>query len=58
MNKVVAGIDIGATFTKLGIVDQEEDAVHQKGTVGPARNPEGRVRITAPKKCIINIQTR
>jgi glucokinase len=23
MNKVVAGIDIGATFTKLGIVDQE-----------------------------------
>jgi hypothetical protein len=45
-------------YGELEVIDQEEEAVHLKGMVGPAHNPSSRVRITAPKKCIINLQTR
>ena len=45
-------------YGELEVIDKEEDAVHMKGMVGPRYNPSSRVKITAPKKCIINIQTR
>lgn len=45
-------------YGKLEVVEQEEDAEHLQGMVGPGNNPASRVKITAPKKCIINIQTR
>ncbi|HEC42063.1 MAG TPA: hypothetical protein ENI20_04465 [Bacteroides sp.] len=45
-------------YGDLEIIDQEEKAVHLKGMVGPGQNTAARVKITAPKKCIINIQSR
>ena len=45
-------------YGELEVIDQMEDAVHLKGMVGPAHNTASRVKITAPKKCIINLQTR
>jgi hypothetical protein len=45
-------------YGELEVIDREEEAVHLKGMVGPTRNTTSRVKITAPKKCIINIQTR
>lgn len=45
-------------YGELEIIDQEEEAVHLKGMVGPAHNTVSRVKISAPKKCIINLQTR
>lgn len=45
-------------YGDLEVVDREEEAEHLKGMVGPAQNTASRVKITALKKCIINIQTR
>jgi len=45
-------------YGELEVIDREEDAVHLKGMVGPTQNTASRVKITAAKKCIINIQTR
>jgi glucokinase len=39
MNKVVAGIDIGATYTKLGIVDQE-GKVHAETSISTNQHKE------------------
>ena len=45
-------------YGELDVIDQEEEAVHLKGMIGPGQNTVSRVKITAPKKCIINLQTR
>jgi hypothetical protein len=45
-------------YNELEVVDEEEEAVHLKGLIGPTRNTASRVKITAAKKCIINIQIR
>ncbi|MFC2115287.1 hypothetical protein ACFLTU_02340 [Bacteroidota bacterium] len=45
-------------YGELEIIDREEEAVHLKSMVGPTHNTAARVKISAPKKCIINIQTR
>jgi hypothetical protein len=45
-------------YGELEVMDEEEEAVHLKSAVGPGQNTAARVKITAPKKCIINIQTR
>jgi hypothetical protein len=45
-------------YGELEVLDREEEAVHLKGMAGPGQNPSTRVKITATKKCIINIQTR
>ena len=45
-------------YAELEVIDQEVEAVHMKGLVGPRPNTSSRVKITAPKKCIINLQTR
>ncbi len=45
-------------YGELEVIDQEEEAVHLKGAVGPRHNTAVRVKLTAPKKCIISIQTR
>ena len=45
-------------YGELEVIGREEEAVHLKGMIGPSRNTASRVKITAPKKCIINIQTR
>ena len=46
------------SYGELEVIDQEEEAVHLGGMVGPGQNTTSRVKITAPKKCIINLQTR
>ena len=45
-------------YAELEVIDEEEEAVHLRGMVGPAQSSTSKVKITAPKKCIINIQTR
>ncbi len=45
-------------YGKLEVIDQEDEAVHLKGMVGPNPNARSQVKIKAPKKCIINIQIR
>ncbi len=45
-------------YGELEVVEEEEEAVHLKGMVGPVHNTASRVKITAPKKCIITLQTR
>ena len=45
-------------YAELDVIDQEDEAVHLKGMVGPTHNTVSRVKITAPKKCIINLRTR
>jgi hypothetical protein len=45
-------------YGELEVIDQEEEAIHLKGMVGPRPNADSQVKIKAPKKCIINIQTR
>jgi hypothetical protein len=45
-------------YRELEVIDKEEEAVHLRGMVGPSSNTASKVKITAPKKCIINIQTR
>ncbi len=45
-------------YGELEVIDQEEEAVHLKSMIGPRHNTASRVKITAPKKCIIHIQTR
>ncbi|KPL15865.1 MAG: hypothetical protein AMS26_06465 [Bacteroides sp. SM23_62] len=45
-------------YGKLEVIDQEVEAVHLKGMVGPNPNAGSQVKIKAPKKCIINIQIR
>jgi len=45
-------------YGQLEVIDQEAEAVHLKGKVGPNPNVSSQVKIKAPKKCIINIQTR
>ena len=45
-------------YGKLEVIDQEDEAVHLKGMVGPYPNADSQVKIKAPKKCIIDIQIR
>ncbi|MFC2113222.1 hypothetical protein ACFLTA_08145 [Bacteroidota bacterium] len=45
-------------YGELEVIDQEEEAVHLKGMVGPTQNTAARVKITAIKKCIISLQSR
>ena len=45
-------------YGELEVVDQEADAVHLKGVIGNDNTSGSRVKLTAPKKCIISIQTR
>ncbi len=45
-------------YAELEVIGQEDEAVHMKGMVGPTHNTSTRVKITAPKKCIITLQTR
>lgn len=45
-------------YGELEVFDKEDEAIHLKGMVGPLLNAESKVKIKAPKKCIINIQIR
>lgn len=45
-------------YGELEVIDQEAEAIHLKGMVGPHPNAQSLVKIKAPKKCIINIQIR
>jgi hypothetical protein len=45
-------------YGELEVIDQEVEATHLKGKVGPYPGATSQVKIKAPKKCIINIQTR
>ena len=45
-------------YGELKVVDQQEDAVHLKGRVGPPTAGSSKVKIMAPRKCIINLQIR
>jgi hypothetical protein len=45
-------------YGELEVIDQEDEAVHLKGRVGPRTDAPAQVKIKAPKKCIINIQIR
>jgi hypothetical protein len=45
-------------YGQLEVIDQEVEAVHLKGRVGPYPNASSQVKIKAPKKCIIDIQIR
>lgn len=45
-------------YGQLEAIDQEDEAVHLKGKVGPNPNVSSQVKIKAPNKCIINIRTR
>ena len=45
-------------YGELEVIDREEEAVHLRGMVGPSPDSPAGVKITAPRKCIINIQTR
>jgi hypothetical protein len=58
MKHTNAMLHLPEEYGDLEIIDQEEEAVHLKGMVGPGQNTAARVKITAPKKCIINIQSR
>lgn len=45
-------------YGELEVIDQEAEAIHLKGMVGPYPKADSQVKIKAPKKCIINIQIR
>jgi hypothetical protein len=45
-------------YGELEVIDQEEEAIHLKGRVGPLTNGSSKVKIKAPRKCIINLQLR
>lgn len=45
-------------YGKLEVIDQEADASQLRGMIGPDDKSSSRVKITAPKKCIISIQNR
>jgi hypothetical protein len=45
-------------YGELEVIDQQEEAVHLRGRVGPRTDDGSHVKISAPKKCIINIQLR
>ena len=45
-------------YGELEVIDQETEAIHLKGMVGPYPNTDSQVKIKAPKKCIINILIR
>jgi hypothetical protein len=45
-------------YGELEVIDQQEEAVHLKGRVGPRTNGGSKVKIRAPKKCIVNLQIR
>ena len=55
-DKVV--LQLPDVYGELEVIDQEVEAVHLKGMVGPYPNASSQVKIKAPKKCIINIQIR
>ena len=43
-------------YGQLELIEQEAEAAHLIGSMGPDENPSSRVKITAPKKCFISIQ--
>jgi len=45
-------------YGELEVVEEEAEAVHLRGLIGTDPNTASRVKITAPKKCIISIQNR
>lgn len=45
-------------YGELEVLDREDEAIHLKGMVGPHQNAESKVKIKAPKKCIIDLQIR
>jgi hypothetical protein len=51
-------LQLPAEYGELQVVDQEEEAIHLKGRVGPPTAGTSKVKITAPRKCIINLQIR
>jgi hypothetical protein len=47
-----------AEYDELEVIEQEEEAAHLQGMIGPDPTSSSKVKITAPKKCIISIQNR
>ena len=45
-------------YGELEVIDQESEAAHLKGMIGPDQSSTSMVKITAPKKCIISLQNR
>ena len=45
-------------YEKLEVIDQDAETTHLKGMIGPDISSSSRVKISAPKKCIISIQNR
>lgn len=45
-------------YGELEVIDEEAEAVHLRGMIGRDANTASRVKITAPKKCIISLQNR
>ena len=45
-------------YGELEVIDQEAEAAHLRGMIGQDNTSTSRVKITAPKKCIISIQNR
>ncbi len=46
------------SYGELEIIDQEADGARLRGMVGRDNTTSSRVKITAPKKCIISLQSR
>jgi hypothetical protein len=58
LKHVDVALQLPEEYGELEVIDQEEDAIHLKGVVGPFPNPSSQVKLKAPRKCIINIQLR